>query len=101
MTIKLYTELEAMPFSLTMDEFSLTSGGARAAGTATGRAAKTVEGKPIAPKPVTLLFEFVDQGKAVVAASERVVPPLKEGETVRVEAEAVGGGIVGWRYRPK
>ncbi|HET9293054.1 MAG TPA: tetratricopeptide repeat protein [Gemmatimonadales bacterium] len=101
MTIKLYTELEAMPFSLSMDEFSLTSGGARAAGTATGRAAKTVDGKPIAPKPVTLLFEFVDEGKAVVATSERVVPPLKEGETARVEAEAVGSGIVGWRYRMK
>lgn len=101
MTIKLYTELEAMPFSLTMDEFSLTSGGARAAGTATGRAAKTVEGKPIAPRPVTLLFEFVDAGRTVVGTSERAVPPLKEGETARVEAEAVGGGIVGWRYRVK
>ena len=38
MTIKLYTELEALPFSITVDLLTLESGGAKLSGKAVGRA---------------------------------------------------------------
>jgi tetratricopeptide (TPR) repeat protein len=101
MIIKIYTELEALPFSMTVDLLSLQAGGATVRGTATGRAARTIETKPIAPHPVTLVFEFLDKDMAVVASSERVVKALGVGETALVEAEGLGSGIVGWRYHAK
>jgi tetratricopeptide (TPR) repeat protein len=101
MVIKTYTELEALPFSLTIDQLVLQSGGATVTATATGRAAQTIDTKPIAPHPVTLVFEFLNRDMAVVASSERTVPALGVGATSVVEAEGLGGGIVGWRYRAK
>ena len=101
MVIKTYTELEALPFSLTVDQLVLQSGGAKVTATATGRAAQTIDTKPIAPHPVTLVFEFLNRDMAVVASSERTVPKLGVGETSVVEAEGLGAGIVGWRYRAK
>lgn len=76
-------------------------GGASVRATATGRAAKTIDTKPIAAHPVTLIFEFLDKDMAVVASSERIVPALAVGETSVVEAEGLGAGIVGWKYRVK
>jgi len=101
MIIRYFTALEALPFSLTVDQLSLQSGGATVRGTATGRAARTIDMKPIAPVAVTLVFEFLDKDMAVVASSERTVPKLGVGETSVVEAEGLGTGIVGWRYRAK
>lgn len=101
MVIKTYTELEALPFSLTVDQLVLQSGGATVTATATGRAAQTIDTKPIAAHPVTLVFEFLNRDMAVVASSERTVPKLGVGETSVVEAEGLGAGIVGWRYHAK
>lgn len=97
--IKAYTRLEAMPFSLEIEVLNLQAGGAKVKGTATGRAAKKVDTTPIAPHPVTLVFEFLDKDMGVVASSERIVPALNPGQTSVVEAEGLGSGIVGWRYR--
>ncbi len=99
--IKTYTELEALPFSLSIDQLVLQSGGATVTATATGRAAQTIDTKPIAPHPVTLVFEFLNREMAVVASSERTVPKLGVGETAVVEAEGLGAGIIGWRYHAK
>lgn len=101
MIVKYYTELEAMPFSLEIETLTLQAGGASVRATATGRAAKTIDTKPIAAHPVTLIFEFLDKDMAVVASSERIVPALAVGETSVVEAEGLGAGIVGWKYRVK
>ncbi|MGH7497543.1 MAG: tetratricopeptide repeat protein [Gemmatimonadales bacterium] len=43
----------------------------------TGRSAETVSGKPIAPAPVALTFEFVDSASTVVATEAVAVPALK------------------------
>lgn len=101
MIIKTYTELEALPFSLAIEQLVLQSGGGKVIGTATGRAAQTIDTKPIAPHPVTLVFEFLNRDMAVVASSERTVPALGVGATSVVEAEGLGAGIVGWRYHAK
>jgi tetratricopeptide (TPR) repeat protein len=101
MTIKLYTEIEALPFSVTVDLLSLESGGAKVSGKAIGREARTIDTKPIAPHPVTLVFEFINKDMAVVATSERVIPKLNPGESSAFEAEGLGTGIVGWRYHAK
>ena len=101
MIIKFYTELEALPFSLTVDVLTLQSGGAKLQGTATGREARLIDTKPIAPHPVTLVFEFLNKDMAVVATSERTVPPLAAGATSAVEVEGLGSGIVGWRYHAR
>jgi tetratricopeptide (TPR) repeat protein len=101
MTIKLYTELEALPFSVTVDLLSLQSGGAKISGKAVGREARTVDTKPIAKHPVTLVIEFINKDMAVVATSERVIPALNPAESSAFEAEGLGTGIVGWRYHAK
>lgn len=101
MIVKYFTELEAMPFNLEIEQLLLQSGGAKVVGTATGRAAKQIDTKPIAPHPVTLVFDFLDAQMNVVATSERIVPALGVGEKSVVEAEGLGGGIVGWRYHVK
>lgn len=99
--VKYVTEIEGMAFNLDIEQVLLQSGGAKVIGTATGRAAKKIDTKPIAPHPVTLVFEFIDESMAVVATSERTVPALGVGETSVVEAEGLGSGIVGWRYKVK
>jgi tetratricopeptide (TPR) repeat protein len=101
MIVQYFTELEAMAFNLDVEQLLLQAGGARLVGTATGRAAKTIDTRPIAPHPVTLVFEFLDDKMTVVATSERTVPALGVGETSVVEVEGLGTGIVGWRYRVK
>jgi tetratricopeptide (TPR) repeat protein len=101
MTIKLYTALEALPFSVTVDVLNLQSGGAKISGKAVGREARAIDTQPIAPHQVTLVFEFINKDMAVVASSERVIPKLNPGEASAFEAEGLGAGIVGWRYHAK
>ena len=101
MIVKYVTEIEGLAFSLQIEQVLLQSGGAKVIGTATGRAAKMIDTRPIAPHPVTLVFEFLNAQMGVVATSERTVPALGVGETSVVEAEGLGAGIVGWRYTVK
>ncbi len=101
MIVKYVTEIEGLAFDFEVQQLLLQSGGAKVIGKATGRAAKTIDTKPIAPHSVTLVFEFLNETMGVVATSERTVRPLALGETAVVEAEGLGAGIVGWRYSVK
>jgi len=91
----------AMPVSVAVTEFAPASNGAAVKGTATGREAQDAKGKPVAAKPITLIFEFLDKTGAVVGNQEVQLPALKAGESQPIEAKAQGAGIVAWRYKQK
>ncbi|MBA3760750.1 MAG: tetratricopeptide repeat protein [Gemmatimonadales bacterium] len=93
--------LIGMPTSVKVSQFAPTPAGATVTGAATGRQAESAQGKPVAPKPYTLIFEFLDAKGAVVANQEVQVPALKPGESQPVEAKAEGSGIAAWRYKQK
>ena len=91
----------ALPVSITVTEFAPAADGASVKATASGRDAQTLQGKPIAPKPITVIFEFLDGKGAVVGNQEIQVPPLKAGESHPIEAKAQAAGISAWRYKQK
>jgi tetratricopeptide (TPR) repeat protein len=91
----------SMPISIVVSEFAPVADGASIKATATGREAQTSRGKPITPKPITVVFEFLDSKGTVVANQEIQVPALKTGETHPIEAKAQGAGITAWRYKQK
>lgn len=93
--------LMGMPTSVKVTQFAPTATGATVTGSATGREAQNAQGKPVASKPYTLIFEFLDPKGAVIANHEVQVPALKPGESQPVEAKAEGSGIAAWRYKPK
>lgn len=93
--------LIGMPTTVKVTQFAPTATAATVTGTATGREAENAKGKPVAPKPFTLIFEFLDPKGAVVANHEVQVPALKPGESQPVEAKAEGSGIAAWRYKQK
>jgi tetratricopeptide (TPR) repeat protein len=91
----------AMPVSIAITEFAPQANGAGVKGTATGREAQDAQGKPVAAKPITLIFEFLDKTGTVVGNQEVQIPALKAGESQPVEAKAQGTGITAWRYKQK
>jgi len=91
----------AMPVSVAVTEFAPEADGAAVRGTATGREAQDAKGKPVAAKPITLIFEFLDKTGAVVGNQEVQLPALKAGESHPIEAKAQGAGITAWRYKQK
>ena len=91
----------AMPVTITVTEFAPAAGAASVKGTATGREAQNARGKPVAPTPRTVIFEFLDSKGVVVGNQEVQVPALKVGETHPIEAKAEGTGIAAWRYKLK
>jgi len=98
---KTATRLIGMPTTVKVTRFAPTADGATITGTATGREAETARGKPVTPKPYTLVFEFLDDQGAVVANQEVQVLALKPGESQPIEAKAAGSGIAAWRYKQK
>ncbi|MGH7510446.1 MAG: tetratricopeptide repeat protein [Gemmatimonadales bacterium] len=94
-------QLIAMPVTVKVTEFVPTAAGATISATATGRKAETAEGKPVAPKPLDLVFEFLDIKGNVVANQEVQVPAVKPGESHPIEVKAEGEGIAAWRYQQK
>ncbi|HEX7335596.1 MAG TPA: tetratricopeptide repeat protein [Gemmatimonadales bacterium] len=98
---KTAVQLLAMPTTVKVTQFAPTAEGATITGTATGREGVTAQGKPLVPKPMTLIFEFLDAKGAVVANQEVAIPAVKAGESQPVEAKAQGAGIVAWRYKQK
>jgi tetratricopeptide (TPR) repeat protein len=90
-----------MPVSIAITEFAPQGNGAGVKGTATGREAQNAQGKPVAAKPITLIFEFLDKTGTVVGNQEVQIPALKAGESQPVEAKAQGTGITAWRYKQK
>lgn len=91
------------PMVITVENTSLQTNaeGATITATATGREALTLQGRPVAPAPVTLVFEFLDAQGNPVASQEATVPALKAGETHTITVEGAGAGIAAWRYSKK
>jgi tetratricopeptide (TPR) repeat protein len=91
----------SLPVTVEIKQFVPTATNATITGTATGREVQNAQGKPVAPTPVTLIFEFLDAKGTVLAPQEVQIPPLKAGESHPIEAKAEASGIVGWRYKRK
>ena len=98
---KTAVRLIGMPTTIKVTQFAPTADAATITGTATGREAQTAQGKPVAPQPYTLVFEFLDAKGTVVANQEVPVPALKPEESQPIEAKAQGSGIAAWRYKQK
>ena len=94
-------QLIGMPTTVKITQFAPTADAATITGTATGREAETAQGKPVASKPITLIFEFLDGKGAVLANQEVPVPALKAGESHAISASGQGAGITAWRYKQK
>jgi len=98
---KTATRLIGTPTTVKISQFAPVAEAATITGTATGREAQTLQGKPVAPKPYTLIFEFLDAKGGVVANQEVQIPALKPEESQPLEAKAQGSGIAAWRYKQK
>jgi tetratricopeptide (TPR) repeat protein len=94
-------QLISMPTTIKVTQFAPTTDAATIAGTATGRQAETAQGKPVPPKPYTLIFEFLDDKGAVLANQEVQVPALEAGASHDLAVNAQGAGIAAWRYKQK
>lgn len=99
--IKTLERLTPMPFSVENTTMQTNAEGATLTAVATGRAAQTVAGKPVAPAPVTLTFELLDAQGNPVATQDVTVPAIKAGETHDISVRGTGAGIVAWRYTKK
>ena len=91
----------ALPVDVKVTDFSANAGGAALSATATGREAQTPSGKPIAPTPVGLIFEFLDASGGVLATQETQVSALTAGAAQDIKLTAQGAGITAWRYKRK
>ena len=99
--IKYAMLITELPINIEVSGFQTGAAAATWTGAATGRAARNQSDQPIAPAPMTLVFEFLDQGGNVVATQEVAVKPLAEGEKQDLSVAAQTAGIVAWRYRKK
>lgn len=93
--------LLAMPTTVKVAQFAPAAEGATIDGAATGREGETAQGKPLVPKPLILVFEFLDPKGAVIANQEVSVPALKAGESHPIQVKGQGKGIAAWRYKQK
>jgi tetratricopeptide (TPR) repeat protein len=92
---------EAQTVDLKVEDLSRTADGATLTATATGRDARNESNQPIPPKPITVTFEFLGEGGAVVGTTDVAINPLKPGETQAISAKVQGQGIRSWRYKVK
>jgi tetratricopeptide (TPR) repeat protein len=99
--VKTAEKVLALPADVKASEFNATGSGATLALTATGRAAQTPAGKPIAAAPIPIVVEFLDGTGNVVASQAAQVPALETGTSQDVKVSGQGGGIVAWRYKRK
>jgi tetratricopeptide (TPR) repeat protein len=99
--IKYALLITELPVNVEVSGFQTGAGAATWAGSATGRAARNQADQPIAPAPMTLVFEFLDQNGTVVATQEVAVRALAEGEKQELSVAAQTAGIVAWRYKKK
>ncbi len=93
-------QLVGLPVHVEITGFQIGST-SRISGVATGREANDPTGAIKPPAALTLVFEFLDEGGAVVASREIEVPALNPTEEFALQAEASESGIVSWRYRRK
>ncbi len=99
--IEVVMRLQAIPVEVSIDTFRTRKDGAKIAGTVTGKEAENASGKTIPPAPMVLVFEFTNAQGAVVATQEAPIPVLAPNATRAFGLEALGAGIVAWRYHPK
>ena len=99
--VSLAEKLVQMPVAVTVQTFTPKATGASLAGEATGRAATNIAGKALAPRPVTVSFEFLDGAGTVVATKEVTLPGLATGKTEPISLDVEGEGIAAFRYHQK
>ncbi len=99
--VSLAEKLVQMPVTITIQTFKPTPAGASLQGESTGRAATNLAGKAVAPKGLTLSFEFLNDAGTVVTTKEVVVPALAKGAAEPIAIEVQGEGITGFRYHQK
>lgn len=93
--------LNALPVAVSSVAAAPSAGGVSLTATVTGRAAKDAQMKPVAPVPVTLVFEFLNAQGTVVATQEAAIPVLKPAEQFALKVDVQGQGITDWRYHRK
>lgn len=99
--VKTAEQVLALPADVKASDFAATGNGATLTLSATGRAAQTPSGKPIAPAPVPIVVEFLSPTGGVVTSQEAQIPALASGASQDVKVAAQGGGIAAWRYKRK
>jgi hypothetical protein len=99
--VKTAEQVLALPADVKVSDFTTTGTGATLTLAATGRAAQTPSGKPIAPVAVPIVVEFLSGTGGVVASQEAQIPQLATGASQDVKVAAQGGGIAAWRYKRK
>jgi hypothetical protein len=99
--VKTAEQVLALPADVKASDFATTGTGATLTLSATGRAAQTPSGKPIAPSAVPIVVEFLNPTGGVVASQETQIPPLASGASQEVKVAAQGAGIAAWRYKRK
>ncbi len=99
--VKMAEQVLALPVDVKASDFTPTGSGATLALTATGRAAQTVAGKPIAPVPVAITVEFLNATGGVVGTQDAQIPQLATGASQDVKVAGQGAGITAWRYKRK
>jgi predicted Zn-dependent protease len=99
--VKIAEQVLALPADVKAADFNATGGGANLTLTATGRAAQTAGGKPIASTAIPIVVEFLGGSGNVVATQEAQVPVLAAGASQEIKVAGQGSGIVAWRYKRK
>jgi tetratricopeptide (TPR) repeat protein len=99
--VKTAEQVLALPANVRATNFATQGNGASLTLTATGRAAQTPAGKPIAPVAVPITVEFINAGGQPVATQEATIPAVADGASQDVKVDAQGAGIAAWRYKRK
>jgi tetratricopeptide (TPR) repeat protein len=99
--VKTAEQVLALPANVRAANFATQGSGASLTLTATGRAAQTPAGKPIAPVAVPITVEFINAGGQPVATQETTIPAVADGASQDVKVDAQGAGIAAWRYKRK
>jgi tetratricopeptide (TPR) repeat protein len=99
--IRTAESLVMLPVAVEVTGVRLGDAAAQFAATARGREVMDRSGLVQAPKPVTIVVEFLDQGGGVVGSQEVDIPALAVGQTHNLHAQVTGRGIIAWRYRLK
>jgi tetratricopeptide (TPR) repeat protein len=99
--VKTAEQVLALPANVKAANFAPAGDGASLTLTATGRAAQTPAGKPIAPAAVPITVEFINAGGQPVASQDTQIPAVANGASQDVKVDAKGAGIAAWRYKRK
>jgi tetratricopeptide (TPR) repeat protein len=99
--VKTAEQVLALPANVKPSNFATSATGASLTLTATGRAAQTASGKPIAPAAVPITVEFINGGGQPVASQDVTIPAVADGASQDVKVQGQGAGIAAWRYKRK